>query len=276
MFRLSLCNEVVRELPFEKQCEFAAKLGYRGLEVAPLTLAEEAYRMPAKERAAVRRAATDSGVEVSGLHWLLVAPAGLSITTSDKAIWQRTIDVMRRLVGLCVDLGGTYLVHGSPAQRRLEAHDREGSAARGLEAWARVTPEAEAAGVTYCIEPLASRETDFVNTVGEAVAIVDRIGSPALRTMIDTSAAAQGEAEAVEAVIARWMPTGKLAHVQFNDRNRRGPGQGSDRFTPIVAALKRSGYQGWIAMEPFDFVPDGQACAARSAGYVHGIMEALA
>jgi sugar phosphate isomerase/epimerase len=276
MFRLSLCNEVIRELPFERQCEFAAKLGYRGLEVAPFTLGEEAYRMPAAERGAVRRAAADNGIEVSGLHWLLVAPAGLSITTSDKAIWQKTIEVMRRLVGLCVDLGGAYLVHGSPAQRRLEAHDREGSAARGLEAWARVTPEAEAAGVTYCIEPLASRETDFVNTVGEAVAIVDRIGNPALRTMIDTSAAAHGETEAVETLVARWMPTGKLAHVQFNDRNRRGPGQGGDRFTPVVAALKRSGYQGWIAMEPFDFVPDGQACAARSAGYVHGIMEALA
>ena len=276
MFRLSLCNEVIRGLPFEKQCEFAAKLGYQGLEVAPFTLGEEAYRMAAAERAAVRHATSDNGIKVSGLHWLLVAPPGLSITTSDKAIWENTLEIMHRLVGLCVDLGGTYLVHGSPTQRRLESHDQEGSAARGLEAWARVARDAEAAGVTYCIEPLAARETDFVNTVEEAVAIVDRIGSPAMRAMIDTSAAAHGETEAVEALIARWMPTGKLAHVQFNDRNRRCPGQGSDAFTPIVAALKRSGYQGWIAMEPFDFVPDGQACAARSVGYVHGILEALA
>jgi sugar phosphate isomerase/epimerase len=276
MFRLSLCNEVIRELPFEKQCEFAAKLGYRGLEVAPFTLGEDAYRMPGSERAAIRRAASDNGIEVSGLHWLLVAPAGLSITTSDSAVWEKTVDVMRRLVGLCVDLGGTYLVHGSPAQRRLDPQDREGSVARGVEAWARVAPEAEAAGVTYCVEPLASRETDFVNTVAEAVAIVDRIGSPALRTMIDTSAAANGETEAVDVLIARWFPTQKLAHIQLNDRNRRGPGQGTDRFTPVISALKSVGYEGWVAMEPFDFVPDGQACAARSAGYIHGIMEALA
>jgi D-psicose/D-tagatose/L-ribulose 3-epimerase len=191
-------------------------------------------------------------------------------------VWEKTVEVMRRLVGLCGDLGGSYLVHGSPAQRRLDSQDRDGSAARGVEAWARVAPEAASTGVTYCVEPLASRETDFVNTVAEAAAIVDRIGSPALRTMVDTSAAANAEAEPVDALISRWMPTGKIAHIQLNDRNRRGPGQGGDRFTPVLAALKRAGYQGWVAMEPFEFVPDGQACAARSIGYVHGIMEALA
>ena len=29
--RIALCNEVVRELPFERQCELAATLGYDGL-----------------------------------------------------------------------------------------------------------------------------------------------------------------------------------------------------------------------------------------------------
>jgi sugar phosphate isomerase/epimerase len=71
------------------------------------------------------------------------------------------------------------------------------------------------------------------------------------------------------------MPTGLVAHVQLNDRNRRGPGQGEDRFTPILAALQRTGYDGWLAMEPFDYVPDGPTCAARSIGYVAGILEGL-
>jgi D-psicose/D-tagatose/L-ribulose 3-epimerase len=207
------------------------------------------------------------------LHWLLVAPTGLSITSSDPAVRDKTLDVMRRLIDLCADLGGTYLVHGSPAQRRLDGDPHAGT--RGESAFAAIAREAEAAGVTYCIEPLAAREADFINTVDEAAAIVRRIGSPAVRTMIDTCAAAAEERERVETVIERWMPTGLIAHVQLNDRNRRGPGQGKDAFAPVLAALKRSSYAGWVAMEPFEYVPDGRACAARAIGYVSGILEAL-
>ena len=53
---------------------------------------------------------------VSGLHWLLVAPEGLSITSNDGAVRDRTRDVMRGLVDLCAGLGGPVLIHGSPAQ----------------------------------------------------------------------------------------------------------------------------------------------------------------
>ena len=43
--RLSLCNEVLDPMPFAQQCEFAAKVGYDGLEVAPYTLSETPERM---------------------------------------------------------------------------------------------------------------------------------------------------------------------------------------------------------------------------------------
>lgn len=271
--RLSLCNEVIRDMPFARQCAFAAALGYRGLEIAPFTLGEEAYRMPNSERVALRRALADAGIACSGLHWLLVAPAGLSLTDPDPSVRARTAEVMARLVGLCAELGGAYLVHGSPAQRRLAGNGPD-AAARAEAAWAGVAEAAGRAGVVYCIEPLAPRETDFVNTVAEAAAILHRIGHPALRTMIDTSAAAQSETEPVADLVARWLPTGLIAHVQLNDRNRRGPGEGEDRFAPVIAALRRGGYQGWLAMEPFVYLPDGPSCAARNIGYVQALLEA--
>ena len=114
-----------------------------------------------------------------------------------------------------------------------------------------------------------------MNTVAEAASIVERIGSPALRTMIDTSAASIAEAEPVADLVRRWLPTGLIAHVQLNDRNRRGPGEGKDRFAPVLGALKAGGYEGWLAMEPFIYEPDGPTCAARAIGYVSGILEAL-
>ncbi len=274
--RIALCNEVIAGMPFDRQCAFAASLGYDGIELAPFTLSEEPHLLSASARTAARRAVADAGLATVSLHWLLVRPLGLSITSDDPALRTRTLDVMERLIGLAAELGAGILVHGSPAQRRLpDGAGRADAAARGKEAFAKAADWARAAGVVYCIEPLAPPDANFVNRVAEAAAIVEAVGNPALRTMVDCSAASLAEAEPVDALLARWLPTGLVAHVQVNDRNRRGPGQGSDRFTEVFATLKRLGYAGDVAIEPFDYIPDGPATAARTIGYVRGILETL-
>jgi sugar phosphate isomerase/epimerase len=270
--RLTLCNEVLRERLFSQQCALAAALGYGGLEVAPFTLdAEAPHLLPASWRATLRRAAADAGIAITGLHWLLVTPKGLSITSDDPAVRAKTLDVMQRLIGLAADLGGEYLVHGSPAQRRVGGAD---DAARAEDALAQAADWAAAAGLTYCLEPLSPREANWALTVEEAVGIVRRIGKPALRTMLDVCAAGQGEALTVAEVLDRFLPTGLLAHIHLNDRNRRAPGQGEDRFGPILTALRRHGYAGWCGVEPFEYLPDGGGSAAFSAGYLRGVLEA--
>jgi sugar phosphate isomerase/epimerase len=274
--RYSLCNEVVRELPFAAQCEFAAALGYAGIELAPFTLGDEPHRLPAAQIAALRRAASDAGIAITSLHWLLVAPAGLSITSDDAAVRACTQGVIAGLVALAAELGATHLVHGSPAQRVLpEGPDREAARARGIEAFAVAGERARDAGVIYCIEPLDRGQTEFVNTIAEAAAIVRAIGNPALRTMLDTCSAANTETEPLDALVERWLPTGLIAHVHLNDPNRRAPGQGALRFGPVLAALRAQGYAGTAAIEPFEYVPDGPTCAARAIGYLHGILETL-
>ena len=268
--KLSLCNEVIRELTFERQCALAASLGYRGLEIAPFTFGDDGWSMPAAKRSEVRRTCADAGLEVSGLHWLLAAPAGLSITTSDRIVWQKSVDVLRASVELCAELGGVYLVHGSPAQRRVADPD---DAKRAEQAWAIAAAAAQKAGVVYCLEALSTPECNLINTLAEASAVVQRIGNPALKSMVDTLAAAKMEPESVPDVIRRWMPTGLMAHIQLNDRNRRGPGEGDDKFAPILQALDETAYAGWVAMEPFIYEPDGPTCAARMIGYISGLLE---
>ncbi|MCW5731068.1 MAG: sugar phosphate isomerase/epimerase [Alphaproteobacteria bacterium] len=274
--QIALCNEVIAGMEFGRQCEFAAILGYDGLEVAPFTLGEEPHLLPAARRAEVRRAAADAGIAITGLHWLLVKPAGLSITAADPAQRARTLDVMRRHVDLCAELGGSVLVHGSPAQRRVpEGEERAEARKRGADAFAAIAENAEKAGVTYCIEALAPPEANFITSIAEAAAIVRAIGSPAVRTMLDCSAAGKAERESIPELLRRWLPTGLLAHIQVNDRNRRGPGQGEERFAPIFATLRELGYDRCVAVEPFDYQPDGPATAARAIGYIRGILESL-
>lgn len=274
--KLTLCSEVLREYEFARQCELAASLGYDGLEVAPFTLGDEPHRLPSSRIGELRKSARDAGIVLTGLHWLLVAPEGMSITSESARTRDFTLDSVIRLIALCAELGGKYVVHGSPAQRMLasgrEDQDRANAMAY-LEAVAKASHEA---GIIYLLEPLSPAQTNFVTSVAEAAAIVETIGSPAFTSMIDCSAAGMGEDEDVPSLLERWLRTGLVAHVHFNDPNRRGPGEGNMDFAPIVAALNAQGYDGWVGVEPFVYEPDGLACAARAVGYVRGIEKALA
>jgi D-psicose/D-tagatose/L-ribulose 3-epimerase len=166
-------------------------------------------------------------------------------------------------------------VHGSPKQRQIVPGEAHGVAlARLRDALAQVALAAARVGVIYCIEPLSRRETALVNTIAEAAELVRSIDHPNLKTMIDCSAAGLTETNSIPSLIDRWLPTGLIAHIQVNDPNRRGPGQGEMKFAPILAALKRHNYAGVVAVEPFDYSPDGPAVAAFAAGYLRGLREA--
>lgn len=272
--KLTLCSEVVRELDFASMCAFAGRVGYDGLELAPMVLSREPHLLPEKKRVEARKIAQENGIAITGLYCLMHAPAGLSITSAEPAARALTFEVIARLCDLCASLGGKYLVHGSSQYRRLDPADPGGGRARGIEAFAHAAKCAAAAGVTYLVEPLRPSRTGFINTVAEAVEVIDAIGSPALKTMLDCCSASESEFAPLTDVLDRWLPTGKIAHLHASDANQRGPGQGELRFSEIFAALKRGGFDGAIGVEPFIYEPDGPACAARAAGYLRGILEA--
>jgi len=275
--KIALCNEVLASLSLERQCELAAALGYDGLEIAPFTLGAAPHALAASEIARVRSTVESFGLVVTGLHWLLVAPPGLSVTDPDAGIRARTRDVVAALIALCAGLGGGLLVHGSPKQRRIAPGEDHATALGRLRDFlADAARVAAAHGVTYCLEPLGRAETALINTVAAAAEVVREVGNPALRTMIDCSAAGATEAQPVPELIDAWLPTGLIAHVQVNDPNRRAPGQGAMRFAPIFAALARHGWNRTVAVEPFDYVPDGPGAAAFAAGYLRGVRETLA
>lgn len=275
--KFALCNEVIAEKDFARQCVFSAAIGYQGLEIAPFTLGNSPHNIPARKRRELRRVAADAGISISGLHWLLVSPDGLSITTNDSSVRRLTLEIMRRLIELCADLGGAYLVHGSPAQRRLPEEPKAVQPARerGIEAFAAIASDAEAAGVVYCIEALSTPQANFINTVAEAAEIVDRVGSPAVKTMIDCSAVRRFGKEDIEQLIDRYIPSGHVAHIQVNESNRGAPGQGDDDFAGVFRALRRNGYDRWISVEPLEYLPDGAAVAAFAAGYLKGLNDGV-
>jgi D-psicose/D-tagatose/L-ribulose 3-epimerase len=274
--KLALCNEVLREHSFGEQCAIAAELGYAGLELAPFTLADDPSALRERDALRLRGVAAEHGLVLCSLHWLLVQPAGLSLSTPDDALHVRTVMFLKRLIDFAAACGAGVLVHGSPKQRSPWPGQSVADAlARAEAGWAALAPHAQAAGVVYCVEPLAPFETPVLNTVAQAAALVDRVASPALRTMLDLSAASLAEQDDVASLLRRYLPSGHIAHVQLNDRNRRGPGQGDTPVAPVLQALQDLRYPGWIAVEPFEYHPDPRSCAAFCAQHVRGLWETL-
>jgi D-psicose/D-tagatose/L-ribulose 3-epimerase len=273
--KISICNELFGEWPIEKVFKYAAQLGYDGVEIAPFTLADSITEISQEKRKSIRRAAEKNGIEIIGLHWLLVKPEGLSINHPDEFIRIKTQEYMEALIHFCADIGGKVLIHGSGHQRKVH----EKCTFMNAWEWARETFEAclETArkrNVMYCIEPLTRASTNFINTVDEALRMVKEIRHPNFKMVFDCRSATAHE-ESVIGALLHALESRTLYHVHINDASGKGPGFGETKFTPILKTLIENGYQRYGSVEVFDFDPDPETVAGRSIGYLKGVLEAL-
>ncbi|OHE88346.1 MAG: hypothetical protein A3G75_04245 [Verrucomicrobia bacterium RIFCSPLOWO2_12_FULL_64_8] len=264
--RFAICNEVFAGWDFRRVVEHVAGLGYDGLEIAPFTLADQVNGISPARRRELRALAAERGLAITGLHWLLVKPAGLHVCHPDPAVRLRTVDYLRRLIDFCADLGGMTLVFGSPDQRSIPAGiSRESGWRWAAESFAACGPAARGRGVTLCLEALPANLTNLLNTNAEVIAMVREIGHEGIRMMLD-----------VKSMCAESLPVpeniracrGWFHHFHANDANLRGPGFGKVDFKPILQALDEAGYQGFVSVEVFDFAPDPETIARESLRYL--------
>lgn len=266
-----LCSEVLRHLSFAEQCAAAKAMGYDGLEIAPFTLSEDPFTLTSAQLRGFREIAASEGIVISGLHWLMAAPEGLSITSLDPQVWQRSRDFGHKLIEICAELGGAYLVHGSPAQRQLDPEDPAQSQRQAEAYFAQMVPQAEAARCRYILEPLSAKMTGCFTSIAQTARFVEAVGSDHFGTMLDCFATANDGGDVAE-VLTRWLPTGMVGHVHLNDENSGGPGQGRLDFTAILSALRSGGYAGAVGIEPFVYEPDPMRCASLSISHVRACL----
>ncbi len=264
--KYAICNETFQGWDWERICAHVAELGYQGIEIAPFTLDDDVRQIDAQRRVEVAAVARRAGLEVVGLHWLLVSPKGLSITSDDEAVRAETADYMAALADFCADVGGRILVLGSPAQRVLPSAGNTVSAAERLgRCLEKVLARAEKHGLTLCLEPLPPPEADFVLNLREAVDLAKRFDHPSLRTIFDVKSASS-EGRPLPDLIREFAPW--IAHVHANDANRRGPGFGETDFVPVLGALDEIGYMGYVSIEVFDYTPDPTTIARDGLAYL--------
>lgn len=270
--KYAICHELFVDWTWENQCEFIAKTGYTGIEVAPFMLGARPCELSQAERTQLRDTAARHGTEIIGIHWMLAKTTGYYLTSPDPAIRQKTADYLKQLGDLCADLGGQVMVFGSPAQRNLQpGMTWEQAFDAAVEVFSQCADHWGERGVTLCLEPLTPKETNFINTCAEAMAIMHAVNHPALQLHQDVKAMLGGEQTPIPDLIDRFKH--RTRHFHVNDTNLLGPGMGETPYEPIFRALRDSHYDGWVSVEVFDYSPGAQKIAQDSMNYMRKIEE---
>ncbi len=271
-FNYSICNEMFEKWDFAATCKAIKAAGFAGIEISPFTLAENVDQIAPARRRELADIIRSEGLRFAGLHWLLVTPAGLHVTTADKKLRDKSWEYVRKLVDFCADLGKGIMVFGSPKQRGTQGNTVAQATDNFRAGLASVAPHAGAKGCTILIEPLPSKDTDVVNTLEQAAKMVQEIHHPAIQTMFDFHNTVD-EKEPGEALVKRYFA--HIRHVHVNEMDGRYPGSGSLNFQPVFQVLADLKYSRWVSLEVFDFKPGPVEIIRNTMSFYQGLEKRL-
>lgn len=216
------------------------KAGYDGVEL-PLFDGDAAhYKKVRKELDNLGLGATTVTVVNSDTNPIDPNP-GVRAKALDRIKW--AIDMTHELGGTA--LAGPYhsaigVFSGNPPTDQEKAH--------GIEVLRKAADHAQQAKVTMTIEYLNRFECYFLTTAAQAAELVDAVNHPSFKCMYDTFHAHIEEKNQAAPIAALGN---RFAHVHISENDRGVPGTGQVRWDEAFAALKKSGYDGWLTIEAF-------------------------
>jgi D-psicose/D-tagatose/L-ribulose 3-epimerase len=174
------------------------------------------------------------------------------------------VQYISELIKLASQLGSTLVCGPMYSETgragRHSAEEREAQLAQIATHLKPLCQQAEAAGVILAIEPLNRFETDCINTLEQAVDLIERVGSPALKIHIDTFHMNIEEDDSAAAILKHGQHIG---HVHASASHRGLLGQDQVDWNGVLSALQTIGYDGDIVIESFS--EDNEVIARAAA-----------
>ncbi len=174
---------------------------------------------------------------------LLVDDPTVVAATTDYLL--RCIDIAAR-VGARVVCGPTYSAVGRTWL--LSPSERSATTDRLVAALMPLAGAAAAQEVTIALEPLNRFETSLINTVDQALEVVEAVDSPGLGIALDTFHMNIEEKDPATAIRKAGQ---RLAHLQVCGNDRGAPGNDHIDWPSIAAAIADADYRGPICIESF-------------------------
>jgi len=222
------------ELPvFSGDAKTYAAIGRRldaiGLARTFVTIIPDETCNPLSEDAATRRRAVDR------LAWALDCGHALGATVM-AGPWHSPLGVFTGDGPSDLELGRLAEVHRAAAERAGEA------------------------GIALSLEALNRFECYVLNTMDQSARHCAAVDHPAFTFMYDTFHANIEERDPAAAYRAHARA---ITHIHISENDRGIPGRGHIDFAPLFAALRETGYDGWITVEAFGRTVPALAAATR-------------
>jgi D-psicose/D-tagatose/L-ribulose 3-epimerase len=239
----------------ERLAELGPRIRAWGFDVIELPIENLGDWDPSRTRELLQRLGL-------GATTCLVMPPGRDLVTDDTAVVHDTQDYLKG----CLDLAsaiGAGVVAGpayAPVGRTwlMQPQERAATITRLVEALKPVVERAER-NVHIGIEPLNRYETSLINTVEQALEVIDRVDSEYCGVALDTFHMNIEEKDLSAAIRAA---RGHIAHVQVCGNDRGAPGSDHIDWRSVLGALDEAEYVGPLCIESFSA---GNLSLARAA-----------
>jgi len=219
----------------------AAALGYEGIELNFRELPSELKRGEVKE--SLKR----FGVKIAaiGTRHMYVTHR-LYLASPHKVVRVKAFTYMAECMKLARDFGCSTVQAGWAFQgSRLEA-PYDAVWKQAVESLRHVGRLAHEYGVNFVIEFACRENARLINTMGDALRLLDEVRCENVLVMADVFHI-HSEKEPLKETVLKAGD--KLAYVHISDSERLTPGTGTINFREFINALKGLGYKGYLVME---------------------------
>lgn len=239
---------------WEEAIDAALELGYDAIEVS--------VRNPSDPVVI----ACERGLRSHGLRLSAIATGqsyysdGWGLTTSDPEIRSLIDERMLGMVDLAAPWEALVVIGGVRGVLEGSEQDHRDQYLRAVESVHTYAEYALPLGVSVAVEPINRYETNYLNTIGEALDFVDQVGLPNVGILADTFHMNIEEADPVQSLRAAGD---RLLHTQFVDSNRLAAGRGHMDFVAMAGVLRDLDFQGYLSTESLP-LPDSRTAAKQA------------
>lgn len=243
MNQLTVQEQHLPGATLEEKFETALAWGFDGIELRSRGDFHFASRLPELKQARASGVVMPTTcVEMS--HFI----GAFDDTLREDAIAQLSsqLSVMAEIGGVGVMTPGSYGMFSRRLPPFEPPRSPEDDHSILVDALGRLGEHAQREGVELFLEPLNRYEDYLVNTLAGAAALIDDVGSPAVKIVADTYHMNIEEADPAGALLA---VAPYIGHLQASDSNRLEPGAGHVDWALFGATVKAIGYERSIAIE---------------------------